>query len=214
MRIAHRDEPIACQQRQRKRALHLFHRLDDGVLDSRRFRPRVKVENHFRVAARLENRSLAHQIVSQLARVHQIAVVAERNLSVIAVDQDRLRIRQLALASGRVPDMADRGSPRQMRERLAVEHVGDVTHRTRDTHLRAVGSGNACALLAAVLQRVQAEVGHVGRFGMPEDAEDAALFSELVHLLLCAGSHPRRLCLRRLLGGSALHPPTLRSAGL
>ena len=46
--------------------------------------------------------------------------------------------------------------------------------------LLAVGGGDAGALLPAVLQRVEAEVGEVGGLGVPEDAEDAALVFEFV----------------------------------
>ena len=45
----------------------------------------------------------------------------------------------------------------------------------------AVRGGNARALLPPVLQGVQAEIGHVGRFGMAEDAENTALVFEFVH---------------------------------
>ena len=103
-----------------------------------------------------------------------------RDLPVRAVDQDRLRVRQLALARRRIAHVADGHRAGQLRQRFAVEDVGDVAHRLRDAHLRAVGGGDARALLAAVLQRVQAEVGHVGRFGVAEDAEDAALVLEFV----------------------------------
>ena len=61
-----------------------------------------------------------------------------------------------------------------------VERVGHVAHRARDAHLLAVGGGDAGALLAAVLERVEAEIREVGGFGMAEDAEDAALVFELV----------------------------------
>ena len=44
----------------------------------------------------------------------------------------------------------------------------------------AVRCGYARALLAAMLQRVQTEVGEVGSFGMTEDAEDAAFLFQLV----------------------------------
>ena len=44
----------------------------------------------------------------------------------------------------------------------------------------AVGGDDAGALLAAMLQRVEAEVREVGRLGVAEDAEDAALVLELV----------------------------------
>src|SRR5947207_2233587 len=89
-------------------------------------------------------------------------------------------------ASGRIANVTDGGGARQLRERRAVERIGDVTHRTRHANLVVVGRGDAGALLAAVLKRVQAEVGHVGRFGMAEDAEDAAFVLELVHCSLCA----------------------------
>src|SRR5262245_56189079 len=79
-----------------------------------------------------------------------------------------------------------------MREGLLVEDVRDVPHLARDAHLLAVGGGDAGALLAPVLQRVETEIGHVGGFGMAENAEDAAFFPELVHGSLCDGAPPRR----------------------
>ena len=73
-----------------------------------RLRSRVEVQDDLGVAVRLEDRSLPHEVVAQLARVDEVAVVAERDLAVRAVDQDRLRVEQLALAGGRVADVADR----------------------------------------------------------------------------------------------------------
>ena len=61
-----------------------------------------------------------------------------------------------------------------------VERLGHVAHGARDPHLLAVGGADAGALLAAMLQGVEAEIGQVGRFGMAEDAEDAALVFELI----------------------------------
>ena len=48
--------------------------------------------------------------------------------------------------------------------------------------LLAVARDDAGRLLPAVLQRVQAEVGHVRGLGVAEDAEDAALVVEVVVL--------------------------------
>ena len=45
--------------------------------------------------------------------------------------------------------------------------------RTRDADLLAIRRGDARAFLTAMLQRVQPQVGHVGRFGMTEDAKDS-----------------------------------------
>jgi hypothetical protein len=71
----------------------------------------------------------------------------------------------------------------ELRQRFAVENVRDVAHFPPQPDEIAVGSGDARALLAAVLQRVESEVGHVGGFGMPEDAEHAAFVLEGVEFL-------------------------------
>jgi hypothetical protein len=109
--------------------LDLRHRFDDGVVDGAGFRPRVQVQHHFGVAARLEDRALPHQLVAELGGVHEVAVVTDGNLPMRAVDDDRLRVEQLALARGRVPDVANRRRPRESRELVAVERVGDISHR-------------------------------------------------------------------------------------
>ena len=44
----------------------------------------------------------------------------------------------------------------------------------------AVGRGDAGRFLAAMLQRVEAEIGELGGFGMAEDAEDAAVIVEMI----------------------------------
>ena len=45
---------------------------------------------------------------------------------------------------------------------------------------RAVAGADAGALLSAVLQRVEAQVGQLGGFGMAVDGDDAALVVELI----------------------------------
>ena len=54
------------------------------------------------------------ELVAQLARVDEVAVVADRDLPVRAVDQNRLRVEQLAFARRRVAHMADRERPWQL----------------------------------------------------------------------------------------------------
>ena len=106
--------------------------------------------------------------------------MAQRDLPVRAVDQNRLRVHQLALARRRIPDVADGHRAGQRGERLPVECVGDVPHRAGDAYLLQVGCRDTRALLTTMLKRIEAQVGHVRRFGMTEDAEDAALVLEFV----------------------------------
>ena len=143
-------------------------------------RAREQMDDDLGVAVGLEDGAFADQRVAQLAGVHEIAVVANRELAVDAVDDDRLRIRELALAGGRVADVPDGELARQRRQRLGVERLVDVPHRLAVTDLDSVGRGDPRALLSAMLQRVQPEVGEVRGLRVAEDPEDAALFAKLV----------------------------------
>ena len=73
--------------------------------------------------------------------------------------------------------------PLKSREGLFGEIVGDVAHRLVHPQAVAVGRRDADALLAAMLERVEAEVREIRGLRVAVDPEDAALFSELVHVL-------------------------------
>ena len=189
MRIAHGNEPIFRHQRERKRTLHVRNRLDDRLVGRHRARSRVQVQNHFGIGGRLEDRPMPAELVFELAGVHEVAVVRDGDLPVRALNQNRLRVVDFAVSGGRIAHVSDGDGARQLFERLLGERVGDMAHRLRDAHLRAVRCGNAGALLAAMLKRVEPEVGQVGGFGMAEDAEHAAFFLEFVvgpHAHVCA----------------------------
>src|SRR5256885_1337235 len=78
----------------------------DRILDGGFLRPRVEVQHDLRIGARLENRALPDEHLLQLlqlAGVHQVAVVADGELAVRAVDDERLRVRDPAFARRRIP---------------------------------------------------------------------------------------------------------------
>ena len=76
-----------------------------------------------------------------------------------------------------MPDGAVAG---QALEPLTAEHVGDPAHRLLHLEVMAVGGGDAGRLLAAMLERVEAEIDDVGGLDVIPDAEQAALVVELV----------------------------------
>ena len=114
------------------------------------------------------------------------------NWPVRAVDEHRLGVLDAARPGRRVADVADGDVADQRGELGLVEAVVDLAHRPRQQHPVAVGARDARALLSAMLQRVEAEVGEIGRLGMPEDAEDATLVAEFVHVSLCCCRLRRR----------------------
>ena len=106
VRIAHGDQLVLGEQHQRERARRLIdptRMIASSTLAG--LRPRVEMQHHFGVAVRLEDRSGADQPLADLVGVDEVAVVADGDLAVRAVDQDRLRVRQLA----RPPSSSARG---------------------------------------------------------------------------------------------------------
>src|SRR5690349_17390613 len=68
-------------------------------------------------------------------------------------------------------------------QHVAGEDIGHVPHRLMTEYFVAVGSADAGALLAAMLQRVQSEIAHLGGFGMAVDGYYAAFVVEVVQVL-------------------------------
>ena len=67
--------------------------------------------------------------------------------------------------------MSARPMPAQL---CGAKDIGDMAHPPVLVKLSAVAGDQPRAFLAAVLQRVQTEVGQVGCLGVPEDTEDSA----------------------------------------
>jgi hypothetical protein len=109
--------------------------------------------------------------------VDEVAVVAESDFAVGAGDAERLGVLQAARAGGRIPIVADGYLAAEVTEVLFIEDLGDEAHAEVAVELMTVGCDNPRALLASVLERVQAVEGHSCRvFIGSVDAEDAAIF--------------------------------------
>ena len=106
--------------------------------------------------------------------------------------EQRLHVAQDGLAGGGIAHMADRGRAGQAVDHLAAgEGVADEAHAALGMEALAVEGDDAGGLLAAVLERVQAERGDGGGVGMAEDAEDAAFLAQPVAVEI-EGSSPER----------------------
>ena len=116
-------------------------------------------------------------LLGQLRRVGQVAVVPEREAGAADGAVDRLGPRPVRRAVRRVAGVANREVPLESRQGALVEHGGDQAHVLDDRHRVAVAHRHAGRLLPAVLQgeeTVEREVGHP-RSGRV-DPEDTAGF--------------------------------------
>ena len=173
--VTRRDQPVLGQHGERIGAANLGDRLAQRLFDRCRLRPGVEVQDDLGVAAGLKDGSIAHELVAELEGVDEVAVVAHGDLAVRAVDEEGLRVLEFAFARGRVACVPDRDVTGKRLQRLFVERFRNLPHRSRDAKLLAVGGGNAGALLAAMLERVEAKVGEIGGLRMSEDSKNTTL---------------------------------------
>ena len=101
------------------------------------------------------------ELACERFRVGEVAVVPETEPGVGDRPVDGLRIAPRARTGGGVTDVTDREVTVERREPALVEHLRDETHVLDDGDGLPVARRDAGRLLAAVLQRVQPEVGEV-----------------------------------------------------
>ena len=102
------------------------------------------------------------EVLGELERVGEVAVVAEREPGVTDRAVDGLRVAPAARPGRGVPHVPDGEVAVEGREPALVEHLRDQAHVLRHRDGLAVAHRDAGRLLAPVLQRVEAQVGEVG----------------------------------------------------
>ena len=113
-------------------------------------------------------------------RIDQVAVVRDGDRAFVRLHQDGLRIEQRGIASRGVARVADGQSAAHLREHIFGEDVGDRAHGLVRARGQAVGGDDAGRFLAAMLQRMQAEVSQLLRLRVREDRDHAALVVKFV----------------------------------
>ena len=117
----------------------------------------------------------ATQLVAELGRVREVAVVAERDRPRRPVVDDRLRVAPARRARRRVAAVRDRRVALEAAQLVLAEDLRDEAHVPEGGQPLAVRDRDPGRLLAAVLEREEPEVREPGdvALGRP-DAEDAA----------------------------------------
>ena len=178
--VAEGDDAVLRHDDRRVGALGPAHHVGDGVLDPIGLVRREQRGDDLGVRRRAERDAGGAQLGVQLDRVDEVAVVRERDLAAVGAP-DGLGVLPRVGAGRRVADVADRHVAAQRAQLLLVEHLVDEALVAHRHDVAALGYGDACGLLAPVLQRVQGEVGETGDIrprGL--DTEHAALVARSV----------------------------------
>ena len=207
-RVAERDHALVCHDDRRVGALQTLHDVRDRVLDALRGMRGDQGGDDLRVRRGAEPHALRGQLVVQLDRVDQVAVVAQSDRpAVVAVHG--LRVLPSAAAGGRVAHVADRHLARERLEAALVEDLGDEAEVALGGDVTALGGGDAGRLLAAVLERVEREVGETRDVLLRGiDAEHAALVPRALarSRVRWGGRALARRCQRQALATVSRHP--------
>ena len=99
--------------------------------------------------------------------------------------------------------MAERGVARQAREHFGLKNIGHQAHAFFEMQFAPVARNDSGRFLAAMLQRVEAQIGHLRGFGMAEDAAHSAVIVKPVVLNFDQAIHSafRSSCSARLQAG-------------
>lgn len=178
MRIGSDQQLVVRHDKERESAdnalQRVFRRADEILV-----RTGDQMRDDFRVARRLEDRALALQFLADGRRVHDVAVRRYAEVAVAVFEEEWLRVREPALACGRIPNMPDDAVAWQAFKRSLVKYFFDQAHVAVVGKLagRGLHSCHPSALFAPVLQRVKAVVAERASIRHIKRAEHPALLT-------------------------------------
>src|SRR5215472_3680586 len=179
--VAHGVKLVGRQHEKRVRAFELIQRVAERAGKIAGLRACEEMHDDFGVAVGLEDGAAMLEFAAPLGGVGEVAVMAEGDFALVAIDHDRLRVEQGFVAGGGVARMADGKTAGKLREHSWLpENFFDFAHGAMDLQFRAVARDDAGGFLAAVLEGVETEVDKIRGFGVAEDAEDATVVVEVV----------------------------------
>ena len=120
------------------------------------------------------------QLLFEQMGIDQVAVVGHGIGAAPVLHHKGLGIDQGGVAGGGVADMADGAAAPALDflQAFGIENIVYQPHTlVRVDPVLFPGNGNPCTFLAPVLQGIKAEIGQLGRLGVPVDAEHTTFIS-------------------------------------
>ena len=217
-RIAHADDAALVEDDQAVRAAHPRQHLAQGLDRVRRRLVRKERGQQLRVRRGRQARPAALEQLEQVARVDQIAVVADRERPARSQPVGRLGVLPDRRPGRRVAAMGDGQLAAQARQPALVEDRADHPEVLVEHQLLAVADRQPGRFLAAVLQGEQAERGDrrgIGRLGTRQHDPEHATHQEGVSQPRARASPWSHACRRSRTGTSrrsATPPPRSSTA--
>ena len=143
--------------------------------------PGDQVQHDFGVRGRLADGAVGDDLVAKGQAVGDVAVMGDGDAAHFQFGEQRLDVSQDRLAGGRIAHMAHGRLTGQFGKGRGIgEIVADKAESAFRMELGAVEADDARRFLSAMLERVQPERRQRRGFGMPQNAEHAALFAQRV----------------------------------
>jgi hypothetical protein len=76
--------------------------------------------------------------------------------------------------------VADSGVAGKLRNHIGCENLLHVAKAFVHVNVRAIGGSDPRGFLSAMLERVEAQIGHLGSLGVAEYPEDSAMIVEMI----------------------------------
>ena len=177
VRIPDADDALLVEDDEAERAAHARQDADERIDGVRGGLVGEERGQELRVGARGEAAAAALELLEELARVDEVAVVPDGERPPRAQAERRLGVLPDRRAGRRVPAVRDGEVAGERRDAPLVEDLADHAEVLVDHQVRAVGDAHPGGLLPAVLEREQGRRGNgrglVTAVG-EHDADDAA----------------------------------------
>src|SRR5216684_2898885 len=179
-RVANRDQLPGSQEQHRESAFGFAQDFGNRLRNAGRARAGDAVQNYFGIGRRRKDGAFFFQAFALFAGERQVAVVADGDLAMLTGDQKRLAFAHRNFSGSGIANVTNRAGAGQTIEGWLIKSFRDIAHRALSHQTLAVGRDHATRFLAAMLQRVQAEISQARGFRVAVDAKHAALFTQFV----------------------------------
>src|SRR5215470_4802092 len=145
-----------------------------------RLRTRQQMHDDFGVAVGLKNRAFVFELAAPLGRVGEISVVTDGNFALVAIDHDGLSVEKRFIARRGIAGVADGRGARQLAQDIGLEDLFDFAHGAMGVEFATVARNDAGGFLAAMLQRIQAEIHEFRGFFVAVHSYHATMVVEVI----------------------------------